>query len=1151
MDETGVTPSNGASRRHVIAVGASALAVLSLAQTRQAFAAPAPALLPAAPDDLTEAPDYGDAMGESLSLAGRWGFKQGAYAAGDASGPLSDSVILPGTMNSNKKGTPAPAGSATLDRLTSLHNYVGPALYQRAFTIPSSWAERRITLLLERTKETRVWLNGEEQTSYNTANSYGAAHEYYLSGVKADSKNVLTIEVDNTLRRFMASSHMHTEETQTNWNGILGKIRLVAASALAVRDVRVYPNVSARSARVEVVVANMADEPASFRRVKISAKSYNGEPGVEHRAPNLRGEGGTVPARSQETFRYDMPMGDRVKLWSEWEPNLYRLSVTVGASTYSTPFGMREFSTGGAQNQHFTINGRITYLRGEANSAVFPLSGYPYMAKEDWRQFFSTAQELGINFFRFHSWVPPEAAFSAADELGIYMQPELYYFNGSVADNYDACREEAELVATYLANHPSYVAMTWGNEVNSVPGPKRDAANRLRTRMREVDPTRLYAEGTNANYWAMSLNSDDDFWTTFGTEKDDIRLSFSRLDRTDGGEGEAQRPNSSYTFTRGTSGYRLPIMSHEIGQYQVYPRFEQETRNHRDSFVDEGGVTREGVFDARNLRQYQQRAEAAGLGEMTNKFALASARVSALGYKADIEAALRTPGLAGYQLLSIQDFPGQKTALVGILDSFMKERSGGLPNRVFKGFNNDVSLMAKLDTYIYSNNETLKPVITIANYGPRTLPRARVEWTLGPETEAIDESGVTLRKGRVYASGSFSVHRLGQGTVTDVRTLSIKLAGITKATKMVLRLMSTEGFTGENFYTIWVYPSQVPAAPPSGVLVTRAFDQEAKDRLAAGGRVLLVPGPEHMPHSVRVQWRTDYWSKFFHTQRPSYDRPQRSGKDSTGAPRTEEAYTMGMYVEHTHPAFADFPTDFFSDFQWYHLMKGSRALIMDKLPHDLPLIVQNIDHINRHHRLGSMFEARVGGGSLLVCSFDILDHGTSPEVKQLFNSVARYVESAEFAPRYGELTATQLSHLFEWPVRNPYTRVEAESYDSGSKAFAIESGKTADGASATAIGGITGGEFVTYKRLTFDSGARQIEINGANAASSGRVATLEIRKGGADGELLGTVSFAGTGTSWSTYASQTFATATLSGTTDITLVFQAGGIALNYVRFIP
>ncbi|MFJ5779801.1 carbohydrate-binding protein [Streptomyces sp. NPDC093094] len=1147
MDETGNIPSSGTSRRHVMAAGASALAVLSL-QPGRAFAAAEPTLLPGAPGALAEEPEYGDSMGETLSLAGRWGFKQGGYTAGDAAGPLGDGVLLPGTMNSNKKGVPAPPESASLDRLTSLYGYVGRALYQRTFTVPSSWAGRRITLLLERTKETRVWINGVEQNSRNTANSYGVAHEYYLSGVEAGKENVISVEVDNTLRRFMSSSHMHTEETQTNWNGILGKILLVAVPDLAVRDVRVYPDVSARSARVEVVMANMTDAPLPFPGMKITAKSYNSEPGAEHRAPALHAQGGTVPARSQETFRYDMPMGDRVLLWSEWRPNLYRLTVKAGTSTYSTSFGMRDFATGGPRNQHFTINGKITYLRGEANSAVFPLSGYPYMSKADWRQFFSTAQELGVNFFRFHSWVPPEAAFAAADELGIYMQPELYNFGGSLADYYEACREEAELIATYLANHPSYVAMTWGNEVNSGPGAKRDASNRLRTRMRELDPTRLYAEGTNANYWAVSLNAGDDYWASFATEQDDIRLSFSQVDRTDGGEGEARQPNSSYTFARGTAGYRLPIMSHEIGQYQVYPVFDEEVRHYRGTFVDEGGVEREGVFDARNLRKYQQFAEEAGLGDMTHKFALVSARVSALGYKADMETSLRTPGLAGYQLLSIQDFPGQRTALVGILDCFMKERSGGLPNPVYKGFNNDVSLMARLDTYVYGSNETLKPVITIANYGPRTLPRARIEWTLGPETESLDGSRVTTRKGPVHASGSFTVHRLGQGTVTDVRTLAITLSGITRATKMVLRLAGTEGFTGENFYSIWVYPGQAAATPPPGVLVTRAFDQEAKDRLAAGGRVLLVPDPEHMPRSVRVQWRTDYWSKFFHTRQPSYDRPRRPGRDGTGTPYTEEAYTMGMYVESTHPVFADFPTEFFSDFQWYHLMKGSRALVVDELPHELPLIAQNIDHINRHHRLGSMFEARVGPGSLFVCSFDILDHGRSPEVKQLFNSVVRYVGSAGFDPEFDELTATQLGRLFEWPVRNPYARVEAETYDIGSEAFAIESGRTPDGASATAIGGISGGEFATYKRLAFGSGVRQIEVNGANG--NGRPATVEIRAGGADGELIGTVAFAGTGTDWKAYSSQTFSMAALPGTTDITLVFKAGGIALNYIRFI-
>jgi hypothetical protein len=40
-----------------------------------------------------------------------------------------------------------------------------------------------------------------------------------------------------------------------------------------------------------------------------------------------------------------------------------------------------------------------------------------------------------------------------------------------------------------------------------------------------------------------------------------------------------------------------------------------------------------------------------GLGNLADSFLLASGKLQALCYKADIEAALRTPGFGGFQLL--------------------------------------------------------------------------------------------------------------------------------------------------------------------------------------------------------------------------------------------------------------------------------------------------------------------------------------------------------------------------------------------------------------------------------------------------------------------------------------------------------------------
>ena len=81
-------------------------------------------------------------------------------------------------------------------------------------------------------------------------------------------------------------------------------------------------------------------------------------------------------------------MGEEVRLWSEFDPSMYEMTVTLNseenfADAFVESFGMREFKTSGTK---FTINGITTFMRGEGNSAVFPLTGYPYMTKDVYKR---------------------------------------------------------------------------------------------------------------------------------------------------------------------------------------------------------------------------------------------------------------------------------------------------------------------------------------------------------------------------------------------------------------------------------------------------------------------------------------------------------------------------------------------------------------------------------------------------------------------------------------------------------------------------------------------------------------------------------------------------------------------------------------------
>ena len=64
-----------------------------------------------------------------------------------------------------------------------------------------------------------------------------------------------------------------------------------------------------------------------------------------------------------------------------------------------------------------------------------------------------------------------------------------------------------------------------------------------------------------------------------------------------------------------------------------------------------------------------------------------------------------------------------------------------------------------------------------------------------------------------------------------------------------------------------------------------------------------------------------------------------------------------------------------------------------------------------NHKLGLLFETRVGRGKLLICAIDLLGHQDKPETRQLLHSLLRYVDSAAFAPK-AELDAEVLRKLF-------------------------------------------------------------------------------------------------------------------------------------------
>lgn len=917
---------------------------------------------------------------ETLDLAGAWRFQLDGDKAGVDqawySKTLEDQVRLPGTTDENRKGILK--NDAPLDMLGRVWFWKGAAWYQREVVIPESWAGKRITLTLERSKNTRVWVDG---VFCGWEDTLSAPQVFDLSKVATPGKRTVTVLVDNSILPPVGPAHAVDERTQTNWNGIVGRIELEATDPVWVDEVQVTPDLKANAVKVRAVLRNATGKPASGM-LKVAAQSTNVAEPQSFRSQELPVEIGGE--RSELNFTY-APNG-KMPLWDEFSPALVRMDLTLEtlagkfSDKESVRFGMVEFTRDGSQ---LLVNGKRAFLRGRLDCANYPITGYPPMDKASWQRILKIQKDWGINHVRYHSWCPPAAAFEVADELGMYFQAELpnkrSAFNaadskdaaqhnidflepelsGSKVSLYDYGKREGELIFKWFGNSPSFVMFTLGNELG-----RNEGMFEMVRHFRKLAPNRLHAQGSNNMHWDPSLAEGDDFWVAKSLTKTDklIRGSDSVFNPGLRPHIDFREPSTLIDYVKAIEGTPVPAIGHETGQFQVYPDFRDI-----EKFT--------GVVRARNFEVFRERLKDAGMLDQAQAFVDASGKLAAICYREDIEAALRTPGFGGFQLLDIQDFPGQGTALVGMLNDFM-EPKGFIQAEEWRQFCSETVPLIRMKGYTWTSDQEFGGKVQVAHYG------------------AADFKGCTVvarlmgSDGKVLDTREFTKVDLKTGFLNEVGEYAVNLAtlGIRVPQKLVLSL-SVKGTPYRNDYPLWVYAPKVDLAVAEGVKVVSTFGA-ARDHLAAGGRVLLLPDPGKLPHSVGGAFQTDFWSPMF-----THAAKKRGVEPPPG--------TLGILCDPKSPVLAEFPTEFHSNWQWWYLVKRSRPVVLDDTPDDYRPLVQVIDNFDRNHKLGLIFETKVGKGSMLVCAIDLMALQDRPEARQMLRSLQQYVASDAFAPKHG------------------------------------------------------------------------------------------------------------------------------------------------------
>ena len=915
-----------------------------------------------------------------ISLAGDWQFQTDRDDVGLKQKwqdrELLDHILLPGSMPENGKGDDptvhTPWVSSLYDSsfyfnpymeryrregetvkfpffLTPQKHYVGVAWYRRQIYIPQAWDDQRVLLYLERPHiETTVFVNGHEA---GHGNSLSVAHEFDLTRhIKPGRSNTIAIRVDNRIDGVCVGqdSHSVTDQTQGDWNGIVGRMELQATpNHVWIERVRVFPNLAEHKVLVETKMSNRLGEYDEPPYIRLIIEDPEGEVVVDH-------EG----MFENDHMVFMVPMGQNMKLWDEFHPNLYHLTLSVDGDTYETDFGMREISVKGRQ---MYLNNRPIWLRGTVENCTFPLTGYPPMEEDEWERIFRQCKAYGLNHIRFHSYCPPEAAFAVADRLGLYLQPEgptwanhgVKLGAGMAIDKY--LMDETQRILDAYGNHPSFTMMASGNEPagNWVP-----YTNKWVTHWQEKDPRRLYCGASVGGGWAWDSESQYHVkgggrgldWSRHAPSSDDNYLQ------------DILRPRNY----KGEADNNSPIVAHEQGQWCAFPDLDE-----RRLYT--------GVNKAYNFDIFADLLRSNGMASQARNFLMASGRLQKLCYKYEIERNLRTPDYSGFQLLGLNDYSGQGTALEGVLNVFWREK-GYCTAQEWRQFCSPIVPLARFPRFVYSSADTLRVPVELYNAYRGTLVGFE------PSFFISDQAGNVLHQGKLKKQD------VPLGKNTQLGTVEMPLQRFSQPIKLTLTVAASRGQV-RNSWDFWVYPQELTKVDSEGIYIAQTLDETAKNVLARGGKVLLTAaGKVTMGNDIRQTYLPVFWNTSWFKMRPPH--------------------TTGAYIHTEHPLFKHFLSDDWANLNWWELLNRAQVILLSDMPADYQSPVQPIDTWHLSRKLGMIVEAQVGKGRLFMTTMDIDSHLSQRLVaRQMRHAILTYMQSPDFKPTL-KLSADRVADFF-------------------------------------------------------------------------------------------------------------------------------------------
>lgn len=850
-----------------------------------------------------------------IDLSGQWQVKLDAEKQETMPQAYPETMMLPGTTSAAGLGMPNPAKETGC--LTDAYRFEGAAWFMRTFTA-GDWTGEQTMLTLERTRKTTVYLDGRP---IGHQESLCTPHRYFLPPVHA-GEHTLVIRVDNTDYP-TRGGHLTSPDTQSNWNGITGEISLTVAHTL-LTDLTVRPDLRRGCLRVH---GHIIGAPEGVAGIVLPGQ-------MEHLLPYRRGVlDGECPLKGNEAF------------WDEAHPEIHTISIDLDGDVYETTFGLRDVRTVG---RRLLINGRETFLRGKVDNLLYPKTGYTPTDVASWMTILGIAKEYGINHYRYHTACPPDAAFTAADLLGVYMAPELPFW-GTVAEEGEEGYDERERdflfqegfrILREYGHHPSFLWLSLGNELWG----SKDVLNRMMRAYREADDTKLYSSGANNYQFVPDVLDEENVFVgvRLGRERL-IRGSYAMCDapqgivQTTAPESVSNYDASIVPETLGQSGEAgkvqiqygtgvkevdaqsadalipdVPVISHEVGQYVFYPDFSEIPHY-------------AGPLKPRNIEAMRENLERAGLYGEHEAFFRQTGHLAVACYKREIETLLRSREVSGFQLLDLQDYTGQGTALVGVLNAMM-ENKGLISAEEWREFCAGTVVLGEFASFTGMMGEDIRFDVQISECDPE-------------KQHTCIRCTLTDGERELYACDVTPGAR--QGRLTDAVSVTFPAecyrdAMQERITGLTVVLTLADGT--RNHYPIWLIP-------PIDIRITREGIEKDGRMVAfvsaeekADGAAIVVPSAEGQ---LPAEYCTDFWCY------PMF----RSISESMGKP--VPVGTMGLSIDTASPLLKRFAQEDYTTPAWYAILQTAHV---QRLPADIHPAVQMIDNTERCARLGILYQ---------------------------------------------------------------------------------------------------------------------------------------------------------------------------------------------------